>query len=64
MTDKTCGNCFWMMMQPDHRYCGACGNPLCNEKYNPKEYYCGFYAYTTIDGNCDGEFWESKKEVD
>lgn len=64
MSDKTCGKCYWMMMQPGHGYCGACGNPLCNEKQNPVAYANGFYEYTTIDGDCNGEFWTPKEAVD
>lgn len=64
MTDKTCGTCYWMMMQPGHDECGACGNPLCTDKHNHAAFILGFYEYTTIDGDCDGEFWKPKDEVD
>lgn len=61
--EKTCGNCYWMMMQPGHGECGACGNPLCNEAHDTVAYSEGFYEYTTVDGDCGGEYWKEKTDT-
>ena len=60
---RTCGTCYWMMMQPGHGECGACGNPECGLERGPEAYGNGYYLYTTVDGDCEGEFWKPRTGV-
>lgn len=60
---KTCGTCYWMMMQPGHGECGACGNPEFGIERWPEAYSNGYYLYTTVDGDCEGEFWKPRTET-
>lgn len=59
---KTCGTCYWMMMQPGHGECGACGNPECGLERLPEAYGNGYYQYTTVDGDCECAFWTPRTD--